>query len=523
MSDVDSNTSVARDLGSGMTTGFRIDLMALLLVLLLSVAPGCTGDDDDSAASDSEPDDDTHTSDDDASPDDDAAADDDTFPPLPDDDFDPDDDAADDDADDDAPGVVPILDADGREIFLRGTNFMGLEYGGFDLHTPEDYAHIAEWGFNVVRIPIAWDFIEPEPGVYDTAYLTDIVEPAVGWAADNGLMVILDFHQWNWCRPLGGNGMPDWICEGAWYADLPWPLNILFASGDWWRQPEYLDGFEAAWDLVSAHFAGDDRIFAYDLFNEPMNGVGTLPSLFENQTLRPFYARLIETIRENHPEPWIFIEPAIIHVAGLPFVMDPLPYERLIFSPHVYPVEAASGGGYTFGKPLIRRDVKQGRDEANRFGTPLVVGEFGMVSAAGGVADYMRDVTDLFDEYLASWTVWCWHHDNTQFGLVDGAGENKAVFFPSLSRPYPRATMGRVRSLAYDQDAVEFTIAFANVATGPPDTRIWLPEVFGDDVEVWCSDAAGAWSWEFDAATRELTITANPVEDWHVVTVGAAD
>ncbi len=79
--------------------------------------------------------------------------------------------------------------------------------------------------------------------------------------------------------------------------------------------------------------------------------------------------------------------------------------------------------------------------------------------------------------------------------------------------------MGRVRSLAYDQVSVEFTMAFENVEAGPPDTRIWLPEVFGDAPEVWSSDADGAWSWEFDAATRELAITANPDEEWHVVTV----
>ncbi len=495
----------------------RAGVFGLLLTLALSIA--CAGDDDSSPVEDSSDDD---SIDDDSSADDDAAPDDDTFPPLPDDDWNPDDDA-DDDVDDDAePDNVPITDADGREIFLRGTNYMGLEFGGFDRHTPEDYAHIAAWGFNVVRIPIAWDFIEPEPGVYDMAYLTDIVEPAVGWAADAGLKVVLDFHQWNWCRPLGGNGMPDWICDGAWYEDIPAPLNVLLASGDWWRHPEYLDGFEAAWDLVSTFFAGDERIFAYDLFNEPMNGVSTLPSLFEKQTLRPFYARLIATIRENHPEPWIFIEPAIIHVSGFPFLMDPLPFERLIFSPHVYPGLAASGGGYTFNKPLVRRDVKQGRDEANRFGAPLVVGEFGMISSAPGVAEFIRDATDLFDEYLAGWTVWCWSREDGAFGLIDGAGENKPVYFPSLARPYPRATMGRVRSLAYVQDSVEFTMAFENTESGPPDTRIWLPPAFGDDFEVWCSDADGAWSWEFDAASRELTIDANPGESWHVVTVRAS-
>ena len=76
--------------------------------------------------------------------------------PIPgDDDSQGDDDASQDDDDDDAPPPdrVPILDARGREIVLRGANFMAVEYTG----KPADYEQMArQWGFNAVRILIDW-------------------------------------------------------------------------------------------------------------------------------------------------------------------------------------------------------------------------------------------------------------------------------------------------------------------------------------------------------------------------------
>jgi endoglycosylceramidase len=317
--------------------------------------------------------------------------------------------------------------------------------------------------------------------------------------------------------------MPRWICEGAFYEDWPYPINILAASGDWWRRHEYQDGFNAAWDLVSDFFAGDDRIWAYDLFNEPMAGVRTLPWFFENPILRPFYERLIQTIRANDPDKWIFIEPAIIHVAGFPFVMDPLPYERLIYSPHLYPWEAANGGGYVFGPDLIRRDVRHARTEANRFGAPLFIGETGMVSGAAGADLFTRDTTAILDDFLAHWTWWCYHKDDNQFGLVDRDGNDKETYHPYLARPYARATMGRVGAMSFDPEDALFELGFANAEGGDPDTRIWLPPRYYDaGFSVTCSDPEGTWGYDYDPATRELFVEADPASAWHVVTVRPA-
>ena len=51
---------------------------------------------------------------------------------------------------------------------------MGYEWGDLNSHTSEDYNRMKDWGFNVVRLPISWNYIEPEPEVYDENYLTEM-------------------------------------------------------------------------------------------------------------------------------------------------------------------------------------------------------------------------------------------------------------------------------------------------------------------------------------------------------------
>lgn len=57
-------------------------------------------------------------------------------------------------------------------------------------------------GLQVVRLELSWSLLEPRPGVYDQAYLARI-EQVVGWAAEEGVYVLLDMHQNAYSRYVG--------------------------------------------------------------------------------------------------------------------------------------------------------------------------------------------------------------------------------------------------------------------------------------------------------------------------------
>ncbi len=123
----------------------------------------------------------------------------------------------------------------GTYVLLHGADYSGAEFGTFTF-TPKDFEAMASWGFNVIRMPIAWSYVEPSPGVYSQSYLGKVKE-AVALANRYGIYVIIDMHQWWWSPVFDngeGNGLPPWAvpyrggearsrCTRTWQGFTTWP------------------------------------------------------------------------------------------------------------------------------------------------------------------------------------------------------------------------------------------------------------------------------------------------------------
>ncbi|MGZ9584362.1 cellulase family glycosylhydrolase [Paenibacillus marinisediminis] len=179
------------------------------------------------------------------------------------------------------------VDQEGRQVILHGINMVNKEktcnyLGAWD---DDDFELLRQWGFNVVRLGIIWDGIEPEPGKYDEAYL-DGVEKLIHAAEKHGIWVFLDMHQ----DLYGGeysDGAPRWamitddephLTGEVWSDSYLISPAVHRAFDHFWSNAPAPDGiglqdhYAAAWRHVAKRFAGHPAVIGYDLMNEPFIG-----------------------------------------------------------------------------------------------------------------------------------------------------------------------------------------------------------------------------------------------------------
>ena len=105
-----------------------------------------------------------------------------------------------------------ITDARGRVVILHGVNMVYKRPPyhpgavGFDA---DDAVFLRRHGFNNVRLGTIYGAVEPQPGVYDDAYLDQIGRTQELLAAE-GLFTLLDMHQDQYALKYSGRGFPAW-------------------------------------------------------------------------------------------------------------------------------------------------------------------------------------------------------------------------------------------------------------------------------------------------------------------------
>jgi len=154
-------------------------------------------------------------------------------------------------------------------------------------HTPEAAgfgdaaaAELEAHGFDVVRVGMNWDMLEPKPGEVSGTYL-DSIARTVQTLARHHIYSLLDMHQDGYGPLTGTDGAPDWatLTDG-----LP-NENVGFGP-DYFVNPALERAFDNLWGNTSGladHFGGvlaalggrfakQPYVLGYDLFNEPWPG-----------------------------------------------------------------------------------------------------------------------------------------------------------------------------------------------------------------------------------------------------------
>ncbi|MBI3782208.1 MAG: cellulase family glycosylhydrolase [Deltaproteobacteria bacterium] len=397
-----------------------------------------------------------------------------------------------------------IRDRQGHVLLLRGSNYSGLEWGYFSNqpHGPEeaDFAQMASWGVAVVRLPIAWTYLEPEPNRLDLDYLRTEVDRVIGFAQRHGMVVILDMHQFNWSSCFnGGLGVPPWTCKGKYPAGL---VGQFHAETDFWRGITAPDGrpliehFVDVWRAVATYYRDSPTVVAFDFFNEPLDPgdlrikpPDQVAMEFEHNTLFPFYRRLALLVRSVGARQTLVLEPAVTRNLGYRAHPEPIGDSNVIYSPHIY--LGADSGGYHGAQSGVSEQYAQAVTEAAEMQAPLWVGEWG-----GNDPKFYGYSLFAEDQFLIGGAVWGYFPSGNE--LVDAAGNENPALVNLVARPYPIQTAGIPQSLHWDVEAsvLDYTWTEDPARTIPNPTILFIPAArhfangvqvtatAGDDVEI---------------------------------------
>lgn len=108
----------------------------------------------------------------------------------------------------------------------------------------EDFARIASWGMDHVRIPVDYDLVEDNEGNYKDSGFA-YIEKSIGWCRKYGLNMILDLHK---------------------------TFGYSFDHGEneagFFERNDYQERFYSLWEQFALRFSSNEDMLAFELLNE---------------------------------------------------------------------------------------------------------------------------------------------------------------------------------------------------------------------------------------------------------------
>jgi endoglycosylceramidase len=407
-----------------------------------------------------------------------------------------------------------LRDQRGREVTLRGVN--ARVQGIFDdtftdgrlpleplpLFDAGDADAMRSFGFNLLRLPISWSGLEPTPGVYDRSYL-DRIAAVVDASARRGILVIIDFHQDAFSKEIGQDGAPRWVLDlllgpnnypylGGPLIDLNArrfaPATIAAFHDFFADQQGVQERFAAAAVVVAKRFRRARGVLGYELMNEPF----VLAAGGTQAQLDDFHVQVATAIRRVDRRHMIVFEPDTIRnlTNQAPLPAAPFPLPGALYAPHIY-TGVFDGVDFSSGNPaLLAPSMERAANEATAWGTPLLVGEYGIDPTSPVANRWITAELDLQDRLRAHSTFWLWKEiSGGYWGLYDANGVERTSRTRALSRAYARAVPGTVTEHTFDD--VTSTLRLRYQASGRAPLEVFVPaRRFPDGVVLRCDGRA---------------------------------
>ncbi len=266
-----------------------------------------------------------------------------------------------------------FVDPQGKTVLFRGVSIADPDKIQRQGHWNKDlFQHVKDLGANLVRIPVhpaAWR--ERTPQQY-----FELLDQAVQWCTDLGMYVDIDWHS------IGNLKME--LFQDPMY--------------DTTQKETY-----EFWRAIARHFAGNNTVAFYEIFNEPTTYRGQLGNISWSDW-KKINEDIIKLIRSFDTE-------TIPLVAGFDWAYDLTPLRE-------EPI-AAQGIGYVTHPYENKRSKPWEPKWEEDFGFaaakyPVIATEWGFQTPGaerGDVEDYGKRIVAYLEGKGISWTAWCYDPD----------------------------------------------------------------------------------------------------------------
>lgn len=398
-----------------------------------------------------------------------------------------------------------IVDQDGRVVILQGVNqvYKSPPFSpGGNGFGDDDAAFLAANGFTAVRLGVYWSEIEPQPGVYNFAYL-DSVKETIETLKAHGIVSVIDMHQDLYSEEIGGHGAPDWAtifnpADNDPTQPFPFAYALNPAQNQAWDafwSNEKADGagllnhYSRMWQVTADYLGGTPGVAGYEIMNEPWPGTSWLGSFlgnphFDRETLTPFYDQVTSAIRSVDPNTTVYYEPNVLFGNATALTnLRPVDDDNSVFAFHDYCIFDALGGGSAFGCSLWDGMMMEGAQRfIDRYNVPAVVTEFGATHNTDTITSQLNSI----DSHRFGWLYWGYTNEagslvhNTNLPPV-GDNVDEAIV-ATLAQPYPQVIAGIPDGWSFSGGVFSFSYSTAmadgsgNFDAGSQ-TQISIPDV----------------------------------------------
>ncbi len=298
--------------------------------------------------------------------------------------------------------------------FCRGVNLGGwlsqCDYSRDRLDafiTEADFAQIAAWGFDHVRIPVDYNVIQNEDGSMIEEGLRRI-DRAFAMCRVHDLNAVLDLHK---------------------------TQGFSFDAGEnekgFFENEAYQERFYAIWDCLARRYGGMADNVAFDLLNE-VTEEGYLPAW------KRISRTCIRRIRQFAPETILLLGSYQWNSARTLPALD-APYDsRVAYSFHFYEPHAFTHQGAQWEAPyrdisarysyaesgmsetFVENFLAPALEKAAQEGCDLYCGEYGVIDVVPSqeALPWFRDVHAVFERHGICRSMWS--YKQMDFGLCDG-------------------------------------------------------------------------------------------------------